>query len=106
MTTKTVQNHLTLLKEKLGIHEPAELVHAAAELARENPHAALAGAFAVGFLLAPVFYRVSRSATLSVANSQYVEAAILSGASTWWIVRKHVWAKVAPPIAMPLRYHW
>jgi peptide/nickel transport system permease protein len=58
--------------------------------------------FAVGFLLAPVFYRVSRSATLSVANSQFVEAAILSGASTWWVVRKHVWNKVAPPIAISL----
>jgi peptide/nickel transport system permease protein len=58
--------------------------------------------FAVGLLLAPVFYRVSRSATLSVANSQYVEAAILNGASTWWIVRKHVWHKVAPPIAISL----
>jgi peptide/nickel transport system permease protein len=58
--------------------------------------------FAVGFLLAPVFYRVSRSATLSVAHSQYVESAILSGASTWWIVRKHVWSKVAPPIAISL----
>jgi peptide/nickel transport system permease protein len=58
--------------------------------------------FAVGFLLAPVFYRVSRSATLSVANSQYVEAAILSGASTWWVVRRHVWNKVAPPISISL----
>ena len=58
--------------------------------------------FAVGFLLAPVFYRVSRSATLSVSNSQYVEAAILSGASTWWVVRKHVGNKVAPPIAISL----
>jgi peptide/nickel transport system permease protein len=58
--------------------------------------------FAVGFLLAPVFYRVSRSATLSVANSQFVEAAILSGGSTWWVVRKHVWNKVAPPIAISL----
>ncbi|CAO5154456.1 peptide/nickel transport system permease protein [Frankia sp. AiPs1] len=58
--------------------------------------------FAVGFLLAPVFYRVARAATLSVARSQYVEAAILSGASTWWIVRKHVWAKVMPPIAIAL----
>ncbi|HXT94425.1 MAG TPA: dipeptide/oligopeptide/nickel ABC transporter permease/ATP-binding protein, partial [Trebonia sp.] len=58
--------------------------------------------FAVGFLLAPVFYRVARSATLAVANSQYVEAAILAGASTWWIVRKHVWNKVAPPVAISL----
>ena len=58
--------------------------------------------FAVGFLLAPVFYRVARSATLAVANSQYVEAAILAGASTGWIVRKHVWNKVAPPVAISL----
>ncbi len=27
VSTKTVQNHLTLLKDKLGLHEPAELVH-------------------------------------------------------------------------------
>jgi peptide/nickel transport system permease protein len=58
--------------------------------------------FAVGFLLAPVFYRVARSATLSVARSQFVEAALLAGASTRWIVRKHVWAKVLPPIAIAL----
>jgi DNA-binding NarL/FixJ family response regulator len=27
VSTKTVQNHLTLLKDKLGLQEPAELVH-------------------------------------------------------------------------------
>jgi len=58
--------------------------------------------FAVGFLLAPVFYRVARAATLSVAQSQFVEAAILSGASTRWVVRKHVWTKILPPIAISL----
>ncbi len=58
--------------------------------------------FAVGFLLAPVFYRVARTATLSVAHSDYVQAAVLSGASTGWIVRKHVLAKVLPPIAIAL----
>jgi peptide/nickel transport system permease protein len=57
---------------------------------------------AVGILVAPVFYRVSRAATLSVSRSPYVEAAILSGASTSWIVRKHVWSKVLPPIAIAL----
>ena len=57
---------------------------------------------AVGLLVSPLFYRVARSATLAVAQSQYVEAAILSGASTGWIVRKHVWNKVLPPIAISL----
>jgi peptide/nickel transport system permease protein len=56
----------------------------------------------VGILVSPLFYRVSRAATLSVARSQYVEAAILSGASTGWIVRTHVWSKVLPPIAIAL----
>jgi DNA-binding NarL/FixJ family response regulator len=27
VSSKTVQNHLTLLKEKLALQEPAELVH-------------------------------------------------------------------------------
>jgi len=60
--------------------------------------------FAVGLLVAPVFYRVARSATLSVARSQYVEAAIISGASTGWIVRKHVWAKILPPVAISVAH--
>jgi peptide/nickel transport system permease protein len=58
--------------------------------------------FTVGILVSPLFYRVSRAATLSVARSQYVEAAILAGASTGWIVRTHVWSKVLPPIAVAL----
>jgi peptide/nickel transport system permease protein len=57
---------------------------------------------AVGLLVAPLFYRVARAATLSVARSQYVEAALLAGASTGWIVRRHVWAKVLPPVAITL----
>jgi peptide/nickel transport system permease protein len=58
----------------------------------------------VGVLLAPNFYRVSRAATLSVARSQYVEAALISGASLPWIIRRHVWAKVLPPISVSLAY--
>jgi peptide/nickel transport system permease protein len=58
----------------------------------------------VGVLLAPAFYRVSRAAALSVASSQYVEAAQISGASTAWVVRRHVWSKVLPPIAVTLAY--
>lgn len=56
----------------------------------------------VGVLLAPGFYRVSRAAALSVARSQYVEAAQISGASPAWIVRRHVWSKVLPPISVSL----
>ncbi|MDF2559130.1 MAG: peptide transporter permease [Microbacterium sp.] len=58
--------------------------------------------FAVGILVAPVFYRVARAATQAVATSAYVEAAVLSGAGLGWIVRKHVWGKVLPPIAIAL----
>ncbi|MEI9939047.1 MAG: dipeptide/oligopeptide/nickel ABC transporter permease/ATP-binding protein [Pseudomonadota bacterium] len=56
----------------------------------------------VGILVAPACYRVSRAAALSVARAQYVEAAILSGASVATIVRNHVWSKVLPPIAIVL----
>lgn len=58
----------------------------------------------VGVLLAPSFYRVSRAAALSVAHSQYVEAAQISGASTAWIVRRHVWSKVLPPVSISMAY--
>jgi peptide/nickel transport system permease protein len=57
---------------------------------------------AVGILLAPVFYRVARSSALSVARSQYVEAATLSGASTGWVIRKHVLSNALPPISIAL----
>jgi peptide/nickel transport system permease protein len=55
-----------------------------------------------GALVSPLFYRVARAATLAVARSQYVEAALISGASLGWIVRRHVWVKVLPPIAVAL----
>lgn len=56
----------------------------------------------VGILVAPACFRVSRAAALSVARAQYIEAAILSGASVSSIVRRHVWGKVLPPIAIVL----
>lgn len=55
-----------------------------------------------GALVSPLFYRVARAATLAVARSPYVEAALIAGASTGWIVRRHVWVKVLPPIAVAL----
>jgi peptide/nickel transport system permease protein len=56
----------------------------------------------VGVLVAPLYYRVARAATLQVARAQYVEAAVISGASLGAIVRRHVWVKVLPPIAVAL----
>lgn len=56
----------------------------------------------VGIMVSPAFYRVARAAALTISRSQYVEAAILSGASIGWIVRKHVWAKILPAIAITL----
>ena len=58
--------------------------------------------FAVGLLVSPVFYRVARAAALQAVNAPYVEAAVLAGASTWWVIRRHVWAKVLPPIGVAL----
>ncbi|MDQ0785039.1 ABC transporter permease [Streptomyces sp. B3I8] len=55
-----------------------------------------------GVLVSPLFYRVSRAATLAVARSPYVEAALVSGATIGWVVRRHVWVKVLPPIAVAL----
>lgn len=55
---------------------------------------------AVGILVSPGFYRVTRAAALTVANSQYVEAARLVGASSAFLLRRHVWPKVAPAIAV------
>jgi len=54
--------------------------------------------FVVGIMVSPLFYRVARAATLSV------EAAIVAGASVSWVVRRHVWVKVLPPIAVALAH--
>ena len=56
--------------------------------------------FAVGILVSPGFYRVTRAAALAAASSQYVEAARLVGASPLWVLRTHLWGKVAPAVAV------
>ncbi|MEU1984563.1 ABC transporter permease [Nocardia sp. NPDC019395] len=55
---------------------------------------------AVGILSAPAFFRISRAVALGLRTTQYVESAELMGASTWWILRTHVWSKVAPNVAV------
>ncbi|MGM7668256.1 ABC transporter permease [Microbacterium sp. A93] len=55
---------------------------------------------AVGILISPAFFRVTRAAALTASSSQYVEAAELMGASTTWILRRHVWRHVVPAVAV------
>jgi peptide/nickel transport system permease protein len=55
---------------------------------------------AVGILLAPLFFRVTRAATLEHARAQYVEAAELLGASRRHVIRVHVLRKVLPNIVV------
>jgi peptide/nickel transport system permease protein len=55
---------------------------------------------AVGILLAPSFFRVTRAATLEFARAQYVEAAELLGASKLHVIRVHVVPKVLPTVAV------
>ncbi|SDE53721.1 ABC transporter permease [Pseudonocardia oroxyli] len=55
---------------------------------------------AVGILVSPAFYRVTRAAAFPVAGAQYVEAARLTGAPAWFVLRRHVWPKVLPAVAV------
>ncbi len=56
--------------------------------------------FAVGVLMAPSFYRVTRAAAIGLRQAQYVEAATLFGATRWRLVRTHVWQKVLPTVVV------
>jgi peptide/nickel transport system permease protein len=55
---------------------------------------------AIGLLYSPVFFRVSRAASLTLLRAQYVEAAELFGAGRLWILRTHLWSKILPTIAV------
>lgn len=52
----------------------------------------------VGVMTAPLFYRVTRAASLQVGEAHYVESAKLYGASTWYLVTRHILPKVIPAI--------
>ena len=55
---------------------------------------------ALGVLLSPLFFRVTRAAALGLRQSPYVEAAELMGASRSWVLRTHIWSKVLPTVAV------
>jgi peptide/nickel transport system permease protein len=54
----------------------------------------------IGVLMAPLFFRVIRAATLEFVRTQYVEAATLLGASRWRVIYVHVLRKVGPTFAV------
>lgn len=60
----------------------------------------MAAMTAVGLLIAPLYFRVTRAAALGLTRTQYVEAAELYGASRGRILRRHLWGKVLPTIAV------
>ncbi|MEE1621800.1 dipeptide/oligopeptide/nickel ABC transporter permease/ATP-binding protein [Zafaria sp. Z1313] len=51
-----------------------------------------------GVLLAPSFFRLTRTAVQSVRNELYVDAARVSGLSDWRIMSRHVFSVVRAPI--------
>lgn len=55
---------------------------------------------ALGVLLSPLFFRVTRAAALGLRQTPYVEAAELMGASRSRVLRTHIWSKVLPTVAV------
>jgi ABC-type dipeptide/oligopeptide/nickel transport system ATPase component/ABC-type dipeptide/oligopeptide/nickel transport system permease subunit len=51
-----------------------------------------------GVLISPSFYRITRTAVMSVRNELYVDAARVSGLSDWLIISKHIFGVVRAPI--------
>ena len=43
---------------------------------------------------------MTRAVALGMRRQQYVEAAELMGATEWWTLRKHIWSKVLPNVAV------
>ena len=53
---------------------------------------------AIGITAAPVFARVARGATLSIAALEYVEAARSIGNPAWRVALRHVVPNILPPV--------
>jgi peptide/nickel transport system permease protein len=55
---------------------------------------------AVGVLIAPLYFRVTRAAALGLNRTQYVEAAELFGSSRRRVLSTHLWNKILPTLAV------
>jgi peptide/nickel transport system permease protein len=62
------------------------------------PSSYLSICLAIGIILTPGVVRIVRSATLGVRSLQYIEAAVVVGASPLRIMSRHVMPNVAAPI--------
>jgi ABC-type dipeptide/oligopeptide/nickel transport system permease subunit len=51
---------------------------------------------AVAIVQIPLFTRLARSATLGVGAEEYLQAAVVTGAGGFWIVRQHVLPNILP----------
>jgi peptide/nickel transport system permease protein len=57
-------------------------------------------AIAIAVVYAPIFARVARGPTLSVANSEYIKAGRVLGVPTWRLLLRHVLPNVSAPIVV------
>ena len=63
---------------------------------------------AIGVVNVPIFMRVARASTLSVRETQFIEAAHAAGANTLRILRRHVLPNIAAPLIVQstLAFAW
>lgn len=53
---------------------------------------------AIGVVFVPILFRVTRGATLVVSQEGYIEAARVTGARAWFLIHRHIFKNVLPPI--------
>lgn len=58
--------------------------------------------FAIGVVFVPRFYRVVRSAVLTVREETFIEASRSIGTPTSWILRRHLLPNIAPPLVVQI----
>jgi peptide/nickel transport system permease protein len=54
----------------------------------------------LGVMIAPSFFRLTRSLTLDIRNDLYVHAARVSGLSDWRILGRHILSVIKPPLVL------
>ena len=59
-------------------------------------------AIAIAIVYTPIFARVSRGPTLSVAKAEYIKAQRVLGIPTWRVLLRHVLPNVSAPIVVQI----